>query len=696
MVCEYGMKPASGREVIAMGIELRPLGVACNLACHYCYQNPQREAGNQRMTYDLEKMKAEALRVGGPFTLFGGEPLLMRFEDLENLFAWGLETSGGSSIQTNGLLIEDRHIDLFRRCKVSVGISIDGPGELNDARWARGLERTRQSTALVESAIERLCREYEPPGLIVTLHKGNATADKLPIMAEWMRSLHKLGIRSLRLHLLEVDHTSVRETLALSARENVQALLAFAELQDSLPGMYFDLFDEMEALLEGRDQKVGCTWRACDPYTTEAVQGIEGNGQSSNCGRTNKEGVGFIKAKTTGYERYLALYRTPQAENGCQGCRFFLMCKGQCPGTSINGDWRNRTEHCEEWKELFATIERRMILAGKVPLTIQPLRFDLEARHLQAWERGENPSISRTLADWHTEQTNASDSANEAKESHAAIHAQPRVRISWVSEYARQKWEERLQKLPEMIEEMTVHAASVLGQGCAVRLVPKASFPRLQKLAEAQGLSTAVLPAEALPRGICTRSAETSTAVFLAGAEVSVAQAKAAWESDNWEAFRAQVALPACCLDHAREIATGSIGASDAAVDLPATISAHSLLAPLGISALPIEPCRVNCPSALEAAVRWLELAAARGYASESGWLRECFSWAMSWSELHGVTEVKTPIFRMCFQTASRSAPRLIRRIGTAAEVDGGAIGLSFPYLPLARQPRLVEIGVAQ
>jgi len=228
-----------------MGIELRPLGVACNLACHYCYQNPQRDAGNQRMTYDLDKMKAAALRIGGPFTLFGGEPLLMRFEDLENLFAWGLETSGGSSIQTNGILIEDRHIDLFRHYKVSVGISIDGPGQLNDARWHRGLEKTRQSTALVENAIERLCRDYEAPGLIITLHKGNATAEKLPIMADWVRRLHSIGVRSVRLHLLEVDHASIRETLALSARENVQALQAFAEVQTSLPGMYFDLFDEM-------------------------------------------------------------------------------------------------------------------------------------------------------------------------------------------------------------------------------------------------------------------------------------------------------------------------------------------------------------------------------------------------------------------------------------------------------------------
>ena len=357
-----------------MTLEVRPLGVTCNLACTYCYQNPQRDAGNQRMAYDLEKMKATLARYRKPFSLFGGEPLMMRFEDLEALLAWGFERNGKSSIQTNAVLLEDRHIDLFRRYNVDVGVSIDGPGELNRARRHKVLSKTAEATAKVEDAIERLARQHEAPGLIVTLHRGNATADKLPAMFAWLTDLEKLGVRSARLHLLEVDSPEVRGSLALSPGECIAALNAFLAFETTLTRLRFDIFHEMKELLQGRDDQVSCIWRACDPYSTPAVQGVEGDGTSSNCGRTNKDGIGFIKADTTGFERYLTLQTLPQSQEGCAGCRFFLMCKGQCPGTAVGGDWRRRSEHCAEWKHLFVALERQLILEGVTPLTLQPVR----------------------------------------------------------------------------------------------------------------------------------------------------------------------------------------------------------------------------------------------------------------------------------------------------------------------------------
>ncbi len=130
-----------------MGVELRPLGVNCNIGCQYCYQNPLRDAGNVTKSYDMEAMKAAIVKAGGPFIVFGGEPLLMPQEDLEALWSWGLERFGENSIQTNGTLINDNHIRMFKSYRVHVGISVDGPGELNDVRWVGSLEKTRSMTA---------------------------------------------------------------------------------------------------------------------------------------------------------------------------------------------------------------------------------------------------------------------------------------------------------------------------------------------------------------------------------------------------------------------------------------------------------------------------------------------------------------------------------------------------------------------
>jgi uncharacterized protein len=380
-----------------MSVELRPFGVRCNLQCHYCYQNPQREAGNVARSYDLAKMKEAVLRQGGPFTLFGGEPLLTRRADLEELFRWGYETFGGSGLQTNGALITDEHIRLFKKYSVRVGISLDGPGELNDVRWAGSAARTREATARSQRALERLCESGMHPSLIITLHRQNASRERLPMLYSWVRSLAAIGVKSIRIHLLEVEDEAVRRQYGLSVEENLEAMLGFAQLESQLPGMQFDVFRDILRMLAGQDQSTTCVWNACDPYTTRAVRGVEGDGQPTNCGRTNKEGIDFVKADEPGYERYLALYHTSQTHGGCRGCRFFLFCKGQCPGTALDQDWRNRTEHCEIWKTLFARAEANMLRQGWRPLSRHPLLKKFEAAFLDAWAAGDNPSIAGVL-----------------------------------------------------------------------------------------------------------------------------------------------------------------------------------------------------------------------------------------------------------------------------------------------------------
>lgn len=378
-----------------MSVEVRPLGVKCNIQCQYCYQNPQRDAGNVLHAYNLSRIKDAIAAEDQPFTLFGGEPLLIPERDLEDIWQWGFEKYGANRIQTNGTLINENHIRMFREYNVHVGISVDGPAELNDVRWAGSLEQTRMASAKTQAAIERLCEERMTPTLIITLHRSNATPDKLPALQDWLLQIERLGVVGARLHILEVDNDSVRAKYSLSGKENLECMLSFLKFErEALTTLRFDLFEEMQNLLCGNDNQTSCVWNACDSYTTRAVRGIEGNGQRSNCGRTNKDGIDFVKSDVEGFERYLALYYTPQEYGGCNQCRFFLMCKGQCPGTAIDGDWRNRTEHCHVWMELYQQLESEMMARSLIPISRDMRRPQLEKIFLTHWAEGRNLTIA--------------------------------------------------------------------------------------------------------------------------------------------------------------------------------------------------------------------------------------------------------------------------------------------------------------
>ncbi|QWK20800.1 hypothetical protein [Thermus antranikianii] len=99
-----------------------------------------------------------------PLLCLWGEPLLIPKADLERLFAFGLERYGQNGIQTNGALIDEDHIALFRKYRVHVGFSIDGPGELNRLRWAGSVEATDEATERSIGNLRRLLREgFLPP-----------------------------------------------------------------------------------------------------------------------------------------------------------------------------------------------------------------------------------------------------------------------------------------------------------------------------------------------------------------------------------------------------------------------------------------------------------------------------------------------------------------------------------------------------
>lgn len=356
-----------------MTVEWMPVGQRCNLKCGYCYENPLRDAGNEgSQQYDVDKMIEATEKSGADhFTLFGGEPLLVPLADLERIFRYGYERFKFNNIQSNGSLITDAHIALFRQYNVSVGISMDGPDELNDARHVGDILATRRTTQRSEDAIPRLLASRITPSLIATIHRLNGSGARLERLCNWFEHLDKIGIKHARLHPLEDDGPA---WLKLTEGENIEAFRRLRRLERTLGTLRFDIFKEMEVMLREPLKNHGaggpsCVWHGCDPHTTPAVQAVMGDGTLSNCGRTAKDGVPFTKPSVEGHERQLALYYTPYSAGGCAGCRFFLACRGECPGTGIGGDWRNRTAHCSMLMAIFEDIEQDMLSRGDTPYT---------------------------------------------------------------------------------------------------------------------------------------------------------------------------------------------------------------------------------------------------------------------------------------------------------------------------------------
>lgn len=364
-----------------MSIELLPVGNKCSLSCSYCYEEGMRAKGNfSPKEYSVDKMLAKLKETNSEFLLFGGEPLLTPIEDLEIFWAYGLERFGKNGIQTSLSYVKERHFELFKKYNVHVGVSLDGPAELNSPRC------DVEKTAEIHKHFTRLLREGYQTSLIATIHKANASAQKLPTLLRWFGMLANLGLKYSRLHLLETDNGT--ENLALTEDEAFNAVTALHEMK-----VQFDLVPEIEKLLMERNPSVSCIWNGCDPYTTPAVQGILSDGTMANCGRVNKDGINWQKATSRGNERLIALYNTPEEYNGCKGCRFFFACKGECPGQS--SDWRERTDHCGLLKRIFGYIEDKLLAEGRQPISARQDVADFNLMTIDSQHHGDHYDYAR-------------------------------------------------------------------------------------------------------------------------------------------------------------------------------------------------------------------------------------------------------------------------------------------------------------
>jgi uncharacterized protein len=131
----------------SLGILVKPVSGDCNMACDYCYYRPARalyaDVRAPRMALQTAEAVCEQYLALGPARANigwqGGEPTLMGLDffrqvvEIERRHTRG-DAVPANTLQTNGVALDDEWCRFLAGNDFLVGLSVDGPSELNARR----------------------------------------------------------------------------------------------------------------------------------------------------------------------------------------------------------------------------------------------------------------------------------------------------------------------------------------------------------------------------------------------------------------------------------------------------------------------------------------------------------------------------------------------------------------------------------
>jgi uncharacterized protein len=347
------------------GITIKPI-LGCNMGCTGCYEGEIfRANGNRPAPYDLEAILASARRgPAGMAMLHGGEITLMPVGDMRRLLQALKDDGRTLGLQTNGSLLRDAVVKLLREFDVVVGVSLNGPGELNDDRLAvphtsmardENRARTRALTERIHRNVEHAAQVGLRIGIISVLSRTNSECDShVSRLIEWAAGWgERFGIWDWRWNPLHDDEGTGVE-LAPERAAAVYERLLDATLAD--PRRRWNPFREYIDNLTTTKGLQPCWVGPCDPYATEAVWAVLGDGGVGNCLRTAKDGIPYLRSE----DGVQHIRQELLVSGDCSGCRWWHYCYGGCPAEGRDGDWRNKSRFCKVYYDTYEAIEKRI------------------------------------------------------------------------------------------------------------------------------------------------------------------------------------------------------------------------------------------------------------------------------------------------------------------------------------------------
>ncbi len=334
------------------------------------------------------------------FAWQGGEPLLAGYDFFEEVI-W-LQTRYAppgthiaNSVQTNGTLITEKFAEFFKKHNFLLGVSIDGPRPIHDARRVnfRGegsFDRIMQRVALLE-------KHKVDFNVLSVIHKGNV--GKASELFEFYRKHHFHYVQFIPCMNFQSQRVDQPGTYEITAQEFGDFLCEAFDywFNDGNPTISVRFFDSLMNVYLDRGAELCAHAKSCGRTLI-----LEQNGDAFPCdfyihsdwklGNVGSDSLKEIMANPL-FDRFSSLKTT--LPDRCKSCQWLKLCFGGCPR---NRNWTPELDFCtpdffcESYKRIYAYADARM---EQLSVTVRRNLFNQNVARIHG---GREPGRNETCA----------------------------------------------------------------------------------------------------------------------------------------------------------------------------------------------------------------------------------------------------------------------------------------------------------
>ena len=337
---------------------VKVVGDNCNLRCVYCYYESHKEKSMSLIDIEnmIKNMVEYAEYTNHPtvvITWHGGEPLLYGLENYKKIIKIQKQHKKIkfiNKVQTNGTMIDEEWIKIFKKNNFRVGVSFDGNEESHN--------KTRDNSYNeVISAIKLLKKHNIQMGTLAVCSYDLLTKNPEKIID----LLIGLGVDNFDFKPYYHKELELEKYNKAYANFIIKAFKYFLKLDD--PNLNFRLLYSIIDKVLGATESNLCIFNPqCGLFPS-----INSNGNIYRCdnydvknmdsylGNILEESLVSIMASDK-YKAAEKRFNNFKKREGCQDCDVKYICNGGCPNNSDMT--HNKMLFCEAYKKIFKYVEK--------------------------------------------------------------------------------------------------------------------------------------------------------------------------------------------------------------------------------------------------------------------------------------------------------------------------------------------------